>query len=222
MPAETLRLLPERVGLPRGRAALSETEVGEAHRARIMQAVTDEVAEGGYARTTVAGITARARISRTTFYRWFAGKEEAFAAAHEAISEQLVQVIRDQAATIPDSAWEQRIALGVRALALSLEARPTFARSFMVEVHGAGERLAEQRDRVVDRHARSLARVADLAEAAGAPVRIPTEWEVVGAIGATEELFARRIRHTPPRRRLVLTNLVDPVVTIHTALLRPQ
>ncbi|MTB89123.1 TetR/AcrR family transcriptional regulator [Aeromicrobium senzhongii] len=221
MPAATLSLLPDRAGLPRGRAALSEAEVGAAHRARIMQAVTDEVAEVGYARTTVAGITARARISRTTFYQWFAGKEESFAAAHEAISEQLVQVIRERAATTPDSAWQDRIALGVQALAHSLEARPTFARSYLVEVHGAGERLGQQRDRVVDRHARSLARVAGLAAAAGASVRIPTQWEVVGAIGATEELFARQIRRTPPRRRLRLAGLVDPVVTIHTAVLRP-
>jgi AcrR family transcriptional regulator len=221
VPEDVLSLLPERLGLPRGRAALPESEVAASQRGRIMQAVSDEVADMGYARTTVAGITGRARVSRTTFYQCFADKEESFAAAYESISEQLVQVIREQAATIPDSAWQERIRLGAQALTESLETRPSFARSFMVEVHAAGDRLLERRDRVVERHARSLAHVANLAAAAGAPVRIPTELEVVGAIGATEELIAREIRNTSPRARLSLRSVVAPVVTIHSAILRP-
>ncbi|WP_344711181.1 TetR/AcrR family transcriptional regulator [Aeromicrobium flavum] len=222
MPEDVLRLLPQRLGLPRGRAALPESEVAASQRGRIMQAVSDEVAARGYARTTVAAITGRARVSRTTFYQCFADKEESFAAAHESISEQLVQVIREQAGALPDSAWQERIRIGVQALTASLEARPTFARSFMVEVHGAGPRLVAQRDEVVERHARSLARVAALAAAAGAAVRIPTELEVVGAIGATEELIAREIRRTAPKARLSLRRVVAPVVTIHTAVLRPE
>ncbi|WP_286930105.1 MULTISPECIES: TetR/AcrR family transcriptional regulator [Aeromicrobium] len=221
MPDDALSLLPERLELPRGRAALPEREVEASQRGRILQAVCDEVAAAGYARTTVTGITRRARVSRTTFYQCFSDKEEAFASAHETISEQLVQFIRDQAMRTPDSAWEERIELGVRGLMACLEARPTFARSFLVEVHVAGDRVRRQRDLVVERHARSLARVATLAAAAGAEVRVPTELEVIGAIGATEELVSRQIRATDPRRRLRLSSVVPPVVAIHSALLRP-
>ncbi|GAA2091955.1 hypothetical protein GCM10009725_30960 [Aeromicrobium tamlense] len=221
VPEDALSLLPERLELPRGRAALPESEVAASQRGRILQAVSDEVAHAGFAGATVTGITRRARVSRTTFYRCFSDKEEAFAAAHETISEQLVQFIRDQGVTLDDAAWEQRIELGVRGLAACLEARPTFARSFVVEIHAAGERLRRQRDVVVERHARSLARVAELAAASGADVRVPTELEVVGAIGAAEELVAREIRRTPPRRRLRLSAIVPPVVSIQTSLLRP-
>lgn len=222
MPEDALSLLPDRLGLPRGRAALPESEVAASQRGRIMQAVSDEVAEVGYARTTVAGITRRARVSRTTFYQVFADKEESFAAAYRSVSDQIIALIREQAAFTPDAAWEERIQLGVRALALSLESKPSYARSFMVEVHGAGDGLLHQRDRVVERHARSLARVASLAHAAGAAVRVPTELEVVGAIGATEELFARAIRRRRAKGRLSLRDVVAPVVTIHTAVLRPE
>lgn len=220
MPEDALSLLPERLDLPRGRAALPESEVAASQRGRILQAVSDEVAHAGFAGATVTGITRRARVSRTTFYRCFSDKEEAFAAAHQSISEQLVQYLREQGDAIDDANWEQRIELGVRGFAACLEARPTFARSFIVEIHAAGERLRRQRDVVVERHARSLTRVAEMAAAAGADVRVPTELEVVGAIGAAEELVARQIRRTPPRRRLRLAPVVPPVVTIHTSLLR--
>ncbi len=222
MTDDELSLLPDRLGLPRGRAALPESEVGASQRGRIMQAVSDEAAEVGYARMTVAGITRRARVSRTTFYQWFADKEESFAAAHLSISDQLIALIRERAATIPDAAWRERIELGVQATIDSLEAMPSYARSFVVEVHGAGERILRQRDWVVERHSRSLSRVARLALEAGETVREPSDHEVIGAIGATEELLSRQIRRTSPGQALSLGPVLQPVVAIQTAILRPD
>lgn len=217
-----LTLLPERLGLPRGRSALPESEVAASQRGRIMQAVTDEVAAVGYARATVAGITRRARVSRTTFYQSFDDKEHAFAEAYVAISDQVVSVIRERAAQTDDSAWRERIDLGVRALVGSFESRPSYARSYMVEVHGAGERVLRLRDHVVERHSRSLARVAHLAGQAGAPVRQPSELEVIGAIGATEELVARAVRRVGRHDRHAFRAVVPAIVTIHTAVLRAE
>lgn len=219
---DELSLLPKRLGLPRGRSALPESEVVASQRGRIMHAVTDEVAEVGYAKATVAGITRRARVSRTTFYQSFDDKEHAFSAAYTAISDQVVSVIRDRAARTDDSAWRERIDLGVRALVESFESRPAYARSYMVEVRGAGERLLAQRDRVVERHARSLARVAQLAGEAGAPVRQPTELEVIAAIGGTEELIARAARRVGPGGRHSFRSIIPAIVTIHTSVLQPD
>lgn len=42
MTDDELSLLPDRLGLPRGRAALPESEVAASQRGRIMQAVSDE------------------------------------------------------------------------------------------------------------------------------------------------------------------------------------
>jgi len=187
-----------------------------------MQAVVDEVADVGYARATVAGITRRARVSRTTFYQSFSDKEDCFAQAYVVISEQIVSLIRDRAASTEDAAWQERIELGVRALVDSLEAVPSYARSYMVEVHGAGDRLLGQRDHVVERHARSLLRVATLARAAGVPVREPRELEAIGAIGATEELVGRAVRRARREGRLSLQGIVAPIVTIQTAVMRPE
>lgn len=204
MSDDELSLLPKRLGLPRGRAALPENEVEDSQRGRIMQAVTDEAAELGYAHMTVGGITRRAHVSRTTFYQCFADKEESFAAAHLSISDQLIALVRERAAATADTAWRERIELGVQATIDSLEAWPSYARSFVVEVHRANDEILRQRDWVVEE------------------VRIPTDLEVIGAIGATEELLSREIRRSAPGESACLARVKDPVVAVHTAILRPE
>ena len=74
--------MPDRIGLPRGRAALSEREVAASQRGRILQGVTEEVAARGYAATTVQHVISRARVSRRAFYDQFTDKQDAFARAH--------------------------------------------------------------------------------------------------------------------------------------------
>ena len=59
----------------------SEARDGAA-RARVLEAITQVVADKGYAATTVADVCRAARVSRGTFYEQFAGKEEAFLEAY--------------------------------------------------------------------------------------------------------------------------------------------
>lgn len=68
--------------LPRGHHGLSEEEVKTDQIRRLLDAVTDLVAEVGYRRTTVARIIGRAGVSRTTFYGLFENRADCFDAAH--------------------------------------------------------------------------------------------------------------------------------------------
>lgn len=222
MTEDALGLLPQRLGLPRGRSALPESEVAASQRGRLMQAVIDEVADVGYARATVAGITRRARVSRTTFYQSFSDKEDCFAQAYVLMSAQIHDLIIARAGAVDDAAWQDRIEAGVQALVDSLEAMPSYARSYMVEVHAAGDTLLRQRDVVMERHARSLQLVAKLARAAAVPVREPRELEAIGAIGATAELIARAVRRCGRDGQLSLQEIVAPVVTIQSAVIRGE
>jgi AcrR family transcriptional regulator len=58
-------------------------------RQRIIEAMIESCAEKTYAATTIADIVRRASISRTTFYKQFAGKRECFDAALEWCIEEL-------------------------------------------------------------------------------------------------------------------------------------
>ena len=69
--------------LPRGRHGLSREQVEASQRLRLMRAMAEVMAEKGYARTSVADILRRARVSRETFYELFDSKEDCFMSAFE-------------------------------------------------------------------------------------------------------------------------------------------
>jgi AcrR family transcriptional regulator len=217
--APVLTLMPDRLGLPRGRAALPGSEVAASQRGRILQAVTEEVATRGYAATTVQHVISRARVSRTAFYDQFDDKLDAFARAHLEASRQLLDLIRHQVALAGDGDWRQRMRAGVEAYLAGFESAPSYAVSFMVELRGAGSRLLDQRDHVLEQHARNFSRLAEAAADADPKVRRPSELETICAIGGADELATRAIRATAPGQAPQLGHLVGPIVTIYEALL---
>jgi AcrR family transcriptional regulator len=212
-----LTLLPDRVGgLPRGRSALPSSEVAAAQRGRMLQAITDEVAERGYAATSVQDVIRRARVSRSVFYEQFDDKQDAFLEAHAVASRQLIGLIRHRVAELGDAPWRQRMRTATEAYLGGFESAPTYAVSFMVELRAAGPPLLDQRDRTLERHARDFAELAKHAAAQDPSVHVPTDLEVIGAMGAADELTTRAIRagHVAD-----LGYLVEPITSILEALL---
>ncbi len=217
--APPLTLMPDRLGLPRGRAALPGSEVAASQRGRILQAMTEEVAARRYPATTVQHVISRARVSRSAFYEQFADKQDAFAQAHLEASRQLLDLIRHEVTRCGEVGWRHRLRAGVEAYLAGFQSAPSYAMSFMVELRGAGPRLLDQRDRVLEQHARNFRR---LAEAAGPEVRRPSELEAIGVIGSADELATRAIRVTPAGRVPRLDHLVEPIIAIHEAVLLPR
>lgn len=212
-----LSLLPQRLGLPRGRSALPESEVAASQRGRILQAVTEVVAEEGYAATTVALVIARARVSRTAFYALFGDKEDAFAQAHLAASEQLFDLIHDSVGAHAGADWRTRHRAAVAAYLDGFARAPAYATSFMVEIRSAGPRLLDQRDQTLERHTRGVASLAREAHAEDPDAVPPSRLALIGAVGAGDELATREIR---AGRFDDLSALLDPIVEIHRAVIR--
>jgi AcrR family transcriptional regulator len=69
--------------LPRGPHRLTEQEVADDQRQRLVDAMVLLAGERGYASTTVADIIARAEVSRKTFYAHFADRPELLLAAFD-------------------------------------------------------------------------------------------------------------------------------------------
>jgi AcrR family transcriptional regulator len=94
-------------------------------RRRIIDAMIDSCAEKTYAATTITDIVARARISRTTFYKQFDDKRACFDAAIGHCIEQLQQV----AASAHDGEDEPADAVrkGASAVIQALAERPGLA-----------------------------------------------------------------------------------------------
>ena len=69
----------------------SSRQDAQQQRARLLGAMVEIVAHGGYARTSIGELARRAGVSRGTFYELFADKEECFLSAFDEQQERLKQ-----------------------------------------------------------------------------------------------------------------------------------
>jgi AcrR family transcriptional regulator len=126
----------ERWRPPRGRHGLPPEVVARSQRDRLLEATMQIVAEKGFAATTVADLTKRAGISRTTFYELFADKEACFLAAYDNAVDVLVR--RISIAYEAQERWPDRARAGLATLLEALAADPAQARLALVDVTAAG------------------------------------------------------------------------------------
>jgi AcrR family transcriptional regulator len=135
LPATALRP-PRRLGP--GRPRLSEEDIIENQRQRIMFATAQAVQERGYTQATVSDITRRAGIDGRTFYRLFGDKQEAFSAIHELGFQYLMAVTAR--AFFAGKDWPERIWEAFRAATQGIDDTPTFAHVAFVEAYAIGPR----------------------------------------------------------------------------------
>jgi AcrR family transcriptional regulator len=122
--------------LPRGPHKLTAVEVETSQRMRLMQAVAEIAGSDGYAAATVARLTARAGVSRATFYSLYADKEACLLAAYDHFVETLFERTAMRTSAIED--WDGFISAAIDAYLGTLDADPTSARAMVVEMGAAG------------------------------------------------------------------------------------
>jgi AcrR family transcriptional regulator len=174
---------PAPARLPRGRHGLSREEVVESQRARLLRAMADAVADKGYAATSVADVIARAGVSRETFYEQFSSKEDCFLDTYDKAGAILLTRIagtQGEEGTPQDATPDERFAGLLRAYLTALEAEPSYARTFLVEVHAAGPEALRRRMAMQQRFTDALV---ELFDARAAHERFACEL-LVAALGA--------------------------------------
>jgi AcrR family transcriptional regulator len=146
-----------RRALPRGPHGLSRDQVAESQRIRLLTAMTEAVAEKGFANTVVADVVARSGVSRATFYSMFRDKGDCFQAAYEMNAGLVARMMETGLEELGSDARSGPIEKLERVLDLYIDAlagAPALARVFLVEVYAAGpEAIARRRasfDRFVD------------------------------------------------------------------------
>jgi AcrR family transcriptional regulator len=133
--------------LPSGRHGLLPSFVAANQRERILSAVAQAAAELGYVEMSVEAITARAGVSRRTFYEHFKNKEDAFLATYDALLHQLV--MHTQRAYLQETAVMERLRAGISAYLQFLANEPEFARTCIVEVLAVGPRALARRNQAM-------------------------------------------------------------------------
>ncbi len=162
---------------------------GGAQLARLLEGMTQAVAEKGYADATVADAVRAARVSRGTFYALFASKEECFLEAYRHGVEVLESRI-DAAVRAAGGDWRAQLRAGLRAFLDCLAAEPAFARTWLIEIHAAGPTAQAARDatlrRFADRYRSSF-------EASGSP-RLPSDDALFVLAAGVDQLACARLR----------------------------
>jgi len=188
-PAATLASGRER--LPPGRHGLSRVFVAENQRERLLNGVVDAVAEHGWNVTTIASITAAAKISRRTFYEYFEGKQDCFLAAYAMIETHVLDAML--AAPGADEPWPDRVRPRLAALLDVLARDPAVARCFLVEPLAAGGEVAA-------RYREAMQLLAATLRPEPPPSQLNMEVRDQALIGGIATLIVRRLNDVPVER----------------------
>jgi AcrR family transcriptional regulator len=130
-----------------GREPASRDEVADIQRARILSAMIEVAAEGGYLGASVAPVVARAGVSRRTFYELFQGREDCFLAAFNWGVDQARELVVHACAS--QRGWRDRVRHGLAALLGFLDSEPELARVCIVEALGAGRLVLQRRGEIL-------------------------------------------------------------------------
>jgi AcrR family transcriptional regulator len=77
--------------LPKGRHGLSREEVEASQRTRLLRATIELGTERGFASLTLADIVSRAGVARSTFYEYFANKQQCFLEAFDYAADRVLE-----------------------------------------------------------------------------------------------------------------------------------
>ncbi len=156
-------------------------------RTRLLSATVTVVDEIGYADVTVADMTARARISRRTFYELFGNREDCLTAVFK---DALERVRREMIATgAGELDWRERVRHGLWAILSFFDREPALARVCLVQSARSSEETLERRAEVFSQ----LARVIDEGRAVGSRASEPPALTAEGLVGAAHAIVYERV-----------------------------
>ncbi len=133
--------------------------VSAGQRARLLESAAQVVAVRGYAATTVAEIVRGAGVSRTTFYELFESKEQCFVEAYRHGVDVLIERIRAAARAAAGDGWRAQVRASNRAYLLTFSEEPLFARTYLLEIHRAGDAALAARTEALVRFADGYRRI---------------------------------------------------------------
>jgi AcrR family transcriptional regulator len=164
---------------------------GERRRApsydRILEAILVVSGERGYESVAVKDVLEQAGVSRATFYKHFADKEECFAQAHRDACEWLYE--RLIGAAKRESSWRDGLRASLTELLELCANQPAIAKAIVVEAHAAGPRALAQRNDLMERLSRAL----DGARRENPSRQAPPPVTSAFMVGAIETLVAAKL-----------------------------
>jgi AcrR family transcriptional regulator len=180
--------------------------IAELQRARLLSAAVLVVDELGWSSTTVAHITARARVSRRTFYDLFENREDCLLAVLRDVVERIEGEIAD--AELAGSEWRGRVRGGLFTILSFFDREPVLARLCVVQALRAGSRVLEWREGILA----CLGAILDEGRTETARSRECTVLTAEGLVGAAFAIVHARL--LADKRQEPLTSLLGELMSM--------
>jgi len=186
-------------------------------RARMLDAITRAVAHKGYSRVTVGDVVSEAGVSRRTFYEQFKDKEDCFLAAYATGTDALIKDMVDASLTVgADADWREVLRVAIDTYVNALAGDPEFARTFLVDVLGAGHAAVELRVNVYEQFVQQYVILARRAAHQHPEIGEVPEVYLRALVGGIGELVQQHLltkdAKTLPELAPVLVELVTAVI----------
>jgi AcrR family transcriptional regulator len=188
--------------LPPGRHGLPRSFVARNQRERILNAVAEVVSLAGYAEMSVEDIVVTAGVSRRTFYDHFKSKEDAFLAAYDAVTAQLVGAVGREFEA--NETFPARVRGCLGAFLHFVASEPAFADMCIVEVMAAGPQAVARRNQAMQAF---VALIQQGADEAGGTRRAPALAAETIVGGIYEVVYARILQGEGARLPELLPDL---------------
>jgi len=199
--------------LPRGRHKLDPQLVAASQRQRLLEAITELVAEKGFPDVTIGEIVSRAGTAKRTFYDHFADKLQCFLAALDGITDTLVASSARMFAV--SGTVRERCEYSVRGYLELLASMPSAAKVFYLEAIAAGPEAVTRRHDVHLKFARNIVALSRSVALAGEGRELG-ELHAVGVVGALHQMIYGQLHvHGPDS----LLEISDDVVQLAVAFL---
>ena len=167
--------------------ALPETERGNEHRRRLLQAMASVAALKGIAAVTIADVVREAGVSKRTFYEHFDSKDACFLALYRAVGAGALRTLRD--AVSEDRPWQQQLEQALRAYLSHMAASPELLRTLFIEIHHLGVQGEQARREIMDAMVDFMVRTLEREPG----TRSVDEGLALAAVGGINELILRAI-----------------------------
>ena len=206
-------------GLPSGYTGLPRELVEASQRQRLLHGVTVTVAEKGYGPTTIADITARAGVSKKTFYEHFPDKLACFLAAHDVGCQAMLDAVTNASREALQAGAEpiEQLRCANRGYLTFLIEEEPYARTFFLETLAAGPEAIARYRRCREGFVKSLRAWHDHARRRRPEWPAATKLAYEAAMGAAHELALARIA---TGRTAELAGLEDDLLGVQLAILR--
>jgi len=165
----------------------SQKDRKKTQRERLLGGMVHIAARDGYAAATIAQVIAHARVSRPTFYEYFADKDDCFLAAHREVAEVLIARVRR---AVAEESPERALQSAVAALIDFAGSEPEQARFLLCETLAGGPRALDQRDRMISQ----IEQIIERARASTPPQSASPDLPSRAPIGGVQWLLSQRLR----------------------------